>query len=358
MIKKFFLISLIFLEFFSFFKITNAKEKVILFWGQGCPHCAKVESFIQKNKLDNYFEVERKEVYFNQENRDEFMKVCEEHNIPLEERGVPMAVIKGECIIGDKLIIEKLEEEISTITKKEEDLRSEDKDLNQLSSFRLTFPLVVGAASVDAVNPCAFAVLIILIATVLTSGSRKRALLSGLAFSLAIYISYLLMGLGVYKALASVKFSHWFMIIVGSLAIILGILNIKDYFWYGKGLLMEVPLSWRPKLKTIIRSVTSPLSAFLVGILVSLFLLPCTSGPYIVILGMLSQKETFKAALGWLLLYNFIFILPMIIITICCYFGLNPEKLEKQREKRLRSLHLIAGVIMLIMGVVILLKVV
>ena len=117
---------------------------------------------------------------------------------------------------------------------------------------------------------------------------------------------------------------------------------------------MEVPQSWRPKMKSLIKSITSPVGAFFVGFVISLFLLPCTSGPYIVILGMLSQEEVFMSAFFWLLLYNAIFILPMIIITLAVYKGLNPQKLEKERQKKLRLLHLIAGILMLGIGAVIL----
>jgi len=73
---------------------------------------------------------------------------------------------------------------------------------------------------------------------------------------------------------------------------------------------------------------------------------------------MLSQKETFFSALFWLLFYNFIFILPMIIITVAVYKGLNPKKAEEERQKRLRLLHLIAGILMITIGVIILLKLV
>jgi len=61
--------------------------------------------------------------------------------------------------------------------------------------------------------------------------------------------------------------------------------------------------------------------------LVSLFLLPCTSGPYIVIIGMLGQKVTHAVAIKLLLLYNLIFILPMILISMGTYWGLNIQSL-------------------------------
>ena len=117
---------------------------------------------------------------------------------------------------------------------------------------------------------------------------------------------------------------------------------------------MEVPQRWRPKMKGLIRGVTNPFGAFAVGLLVSLFLLPCTSGPYVVILGLLAAKTTFIKAFLYLILYNLIFILPMAAIVLAIYYGLSPERAENWRQKKLRLLHLIAGVILIALGVVIL----
>ena len=109
----------------------------------------------------------------------------------------------------------------------------------------ITIPIVIGAAFVDAINPCAFAVLIILMTTILADNyDRKKALLAGLAFALSIYISYFLMGIGLLTAIEIVGFTNKFYFFVAVLALVVGALNIKDYLWYGKGFLMEVPLSW------------------------------------------------------------------------------------------------------------------
>ncbi|OGY24045.1 MAG: hypothetical protein A2172_00665 [Candidatus Woykebacteria bacterium RBG_13_40_15] len=117
---------------------------------------------------------------------------------------------------------------------------------------------------------------------------------------------------------------------------------------------MEVPASWRPRLKSLISRVTSPVGAFFIGFLVSLFLLPCTSGPYIIILGMLSQKTLFTQALAYLVLYNLIFILPMILITLAVYKGFSLQQAEEFRLKRLRIMHLIIGLLLIGMGGVVL----
>jgi len=333
----------------STFLVNNAlaqDSKAILYYGDGCHHCAKVEKFIKDNSFDVL--IERKEIYHDKINAEEFNRVCAEEGIGLMDRGVPFLYADEACFIGDQQIISYLSTQQKNIETPDSNISFSNPKENFSES--LTMPILIGAALVDSINPCEFAVLLILIATILASGNRKRALLTGLAYSASIFISYFLMGLGLYSVISSFGTPVVFMKIIGGLAIIIGLFNIKDYFWYGKVFLMEVPLSWRPKLKSLVRSITGPLSAFLIGFIVSLFLLPCTSGPYIVILGMLGHGETFLRAVWLLVLYNFIFILPMIAISIGMYFGMNVEKAEETRSKNLRLLHLIAGVIMIIMG--------
>lgn len=330
-------------------------KKAVLYYGNGCPHCANVEEFIKNNDLD--IEIERKEVYQNPENAEEFNKICSEEAISLMDRGVPSLYVDGDCFVGDKSIIAYLEtrkilRKQGNVEKKEFSEKQMSSDSVAGSSGSLTLPILIGGALVDSINPCEFAVLLILMTTILASGNKKRALLSGLAYSASIFISYFLMGLGLYSIISTAGTTALFMKIIGGVAIVLGLFNLKDFLWYGKLFVMEVPMSWRPKLKALVKSITGPVSAFLIGFLVSVFLLPCTSGPYIVILGMLGHGETYMQAILLLVLYNLIFILPMIAITVAVYFGMNVEKAEETRMKNLKILHLIAGIIMLAMGIV------
>jgi cytochrome c biogenesis protein CcdA len=166
-----------------------------------------------------------------------------------------------------------------------------------------------------------------------------------------VFISYYLMGLGVYSAVEAAGITHGLYIAVAALAIVIGLFNLKDYLWYGKWFVMEVPLNWRPRLKQLIQRVTSVTGAFLIGFAVSLFLLPCTSGPYIVILGLLAETETRASAMLWLVLYNIVFITPMIAITVAVYLGLTTtDRAEAWRTRHLAALHLVAGVLLLLLG--------
>ncbi|MCK4592020.1 cytochrome c biogenesis protein [Candidatus Parcubacteria bacterium] len=324
-----------------------APSQNYLFFSTGCAHCGKVDEYFQKNNILEQYNIEKKNINGDAESAQKFNKICQDKGIPLNKRGVPMLYFEGQCLMGDMPIINFFEKSAAS---------SNNNPGNNFpaSQTDLTIPMVISGALVDAINPCEFAVLILLLTTILVNDNRKKSLQAGLAFSLSMFISYYLMGLGLYGAVASAGLSGTFMKIIGVLAILVGLFNLKDYFWYGKGFVMEVPLSWRPKMKKLIRSITSPTGAFFVGFLVSLFLLPCTSGPYIVVMGMLGNTATFNTALWMLLLYNLIFISPMVLITLGVYRGLDPQKLEKLRKGKIKLLHLTSGLIMLGMGAVIL----
>ena len=221
-----------------------------------------------------------------------------------------------------------------------------------------TLPKIVGLAAVDAINPCALAVLTLMLIAILTYNpkSKRNVLLAGLAFTLAVFIIYLIYGLFIIKffqlvqVLTNVKL--WLYKFLGLVAILLGLLNVKDFIRYRPGgFLTEMPLSWRPKAKKLISSITSPKGAFILGTFVTVFLLPCTIGPYVIAGGILSAFDLFRV-LPLLLLYNAIFVLPMIAITLIVYAGIAQiEDVSDWKSRNIRYVHLSSGVIMALIGI-------
>jgi len=355
--KKIIFLVLILLSI-PYFTFGQEKKKAIYFYSTTCAHCKNVDDFFTKNKIYEECDIKKIETS-GPYNIDQLNKLFDAFGVIPEKRGSPVIFFEDRMLIGDKPIINNFVKEIESVEAKEYPteelikiaLVQKNKEESSKTRVTVSWPVLIGAALVDAINPCAFAVLILLIATVIAAKGKKEALYSGLAFSATIFVSYLLMGLGIYKAVGAFNLPQIFSIIIGSIAILIGLANLKDVFWYGKVFIMEVPLSWRPKMQSILKKVTSPLGAVGAGLLVSLFLLPCTSGPYVVVLGLLAEKENFGKAFPMLILYNFIFILPMLAITIGMYFGVRMKKLEELRRKNLRLLHAIAGVIMLFIGV-------
>jgi cytochrome c biogenesis protein CcdA/thiol-disulfide isomerase/thioredoxin len=221
---------------------------------------------------------------------------------------------------------------------------------------------VVGLALADSVNPCAISVLLLMLVAITTYNpkDRKQILFSAGAFILAVIVMYMIYGFLIIKAfqfLQSISFvKNYLYKGLGVIALILGILEIKDFFKYKPGTVgTEMPMFLRPKVQNIISKITSPLGAFTLGLFVTLFLLPCTVGPYVILGGMLSTLDYLKAS-PYLLLYNFIFIIPMIVIAFIVFFGTrNIEDISNWKDKNVRILHLVAGVLISLLGIVMIL---
>ena len=343
-------------------KISYADEKfqVDFFYGDGCPHCAKVEPVIDELEtkfpqvlFNNY------EIYHNQNNALLLYKFYDEYQVPQEYRGgVPIVFVGDEYFLGDSPIIDNLENRIIKnlpLIPNKTDIKTPEID-KTITPAEKSYSLwaIAGAAVVDSINPCAIAVILILLtALMITSGDKKRALYGGLAFTLSIYITYFLFGLGLLQLITVTNLAGFISKIVGVIALIIGLANIKDFFFYGGGgFVMEIPRNWRPTLKKILNGVTSPLGAFLAGFVVTLFELPCTGGPYFFVIGLLSQAESVTSIIPTLLFYNLVFVLPLLFIVAVVYFGFSSvQKAEEWKEKNIRALHLVAGIIMLILGV-------
>lgn len=236
-----------------------------------------------------------------------------------------------------------------------------DESSTRSLAENLTIPAVILAAAADSVNPCTFAVLVLLLGTLLVAQRRGRKALvlkAGFAFTIAVFVSYFLMGIGIFSAIQAAGVQRPFIMAVSSLAILLGLWNMKDYFAYGKWFTIEVPQRWRPTVKRLTASVVSVPGAFFVGVLDSLLLLPCSSGPYIAILALLSKTTTRIDGILYLLLYNVIFVLPLVAITLAVHFGFTTTaRAERWRSARLGKLHLVSGAIMFLLGVGMLLAV-
>jgi cytochrome c biogenesis protein CcdA/glutaredoxin len=330
----------------------NAKEgsPAIIFYSSTCGHCAEAMRYIDTIKA-NYPEVNFQEINISN-NFELVYELYEIYSVPTGEQGaVPIMFVGDKYFLGTNNIKADLKETLDSL---EGETKiggcPEDCEEKEIDLF-----LVLSLALVDAVNPCELAVLIILMTAILTRypDKKKKALKAGLLFSLAIFIMYFIFGLVLVNLFSFISnsFGFAFMIIIAILAIILGILNLKDYFSYGGGgFIMEVPQKWRPKMKAIINGTTSPKGAFVVGLIVSFFLTPCTAGPYFVFSGIMAQVGVL-AALPYMLIYMFIFISPMLAISFITYFGFaQVEDMEGWRSRNLQKLHLIAGAIMLIIG--------
>jgi len=360
--KKIFLF-IVFIFGFFIFSLNVFADTYIFYYWQWCPHCANVERFFKEENIKSNKKIIEKEVYFSSKNRDEFLKDSDTIWIPEETRWVPTLIVKDDngnlklYKIGDSSIIDyfksiEVKQDNSVVTQNKGEVTKETKKtfFEHVAFFSVLLP----AAISDSINPCEFAVMLILLWSILIKYRKKRkVIMAWLLFSLAVFLSYFLMWLWIYSALWNFSSVFYFKLWVWILWIIVWLANLKDYFWYGKWFVMEVPFSWRKNMRKLLNSVTSPMWAFLVWFLVSLFLLPCTSWPYLVILWYLSSEN--KSIDNWwylyLFIYNLFFILPMLIITfIVAFWKKSIEELELYRDDKIETIHLWVWWLMLLLG--------
>lgn len=218
-----------------------------------------------------------------------------------------------------------------------------------------TWSVVFTTALIDSINPCAIGVLVILIATLLTlSKNRNKMLAIGSIYISAVFLTYLAAGFGLLIFIQKLNLSQELSWIVGFLVIGLGLIEIKDFWWYGKGISLQIPAKRAKQLMHYIKHVTVPGSVFL-GMFVAAVELPCTGGPYLAITTVLA-KIGFSWSVFWLLVvYNFIFVLPLIVILILVYFGLSVKKVQEWKDTQKRWMRLWIGIIMLALGTLLLL---
>lgn len=215
-----------------------------------------------------------------------------------------------------------------------------------------TLGLVVGSAAIDSINPCAIGVLILMVSVVLGNGqSPRRLLVVGSAYIFAIFATYLIAGLGLVYFFSAIPivFAEYLSLVVGSLVILAGILEIKDYFWYGKGFSLQIPTKYANKIHEWSTSKTSLFGVMLLGAFVAAVELPCTGAPYLAIITIL-RIDFNTAALLMMVLYNLVFVAPLIVILVMVVGGTRVSSVAKWKEDSKGVMRLLMGLLMASLG--------
>lgn len=209
--------------------------------------------------------------------------------------------------------------------------------------------MVLTAGLLDGINPCAFAVLVFLLVSLMAAGSKKKILTIGFSYISAVFIFYILAGLGIVSFVSFTGSSLVFSIIAGIVAVTAGILSINEGIAKDTAVKLRIPVSSKEFIGNIIKKASVP-AAFLLGILVGIFELPCTGGIYLAVLSLLSSEMTFQEGIPYLILYNLMFVLPLVVIVALVYFGLSPAAVDLFREKHRREMKVILGIVLAFIG--------
>lgn len=210
---------------------------------------------------------------------------------------------------------------------------------------------VLGAAVIDSINPCAIGVLILMISVLLaTRQSTKKMVLLGSLYIFSVFLTYLLAGLGLVYFLSGIPLfiSEYLAIAVGILIIFAGLLEIKDYFWYGRWFSLTIPGFFAKRIHSYASRVTIP-GIMLLGAFVSGVELPCTGAPYLAIIMLLSQYFDLSAFL-MLVLYNIVFVAPLIVILALVALGKKLHEVKKWKQESRGTMRLLIGLLLIAMG--------
>ncbi len=332
---------------------------VYYFVAEGCEHCARVEDYISRIKASYPAVVfKRFEISNNDTSIELFVSLAEGFNITEESREVPAVFIGDTCLIGEEETTKNLEKLMLEYSHGRE---YRDKAGEIIRAFIEQHPpivplpslaSVVVAAFIDSLNPCAFATIILLITYSLQTGPSRRMLITCGAFITGVMVSYMAAGVGLLYVIGIASFRSMLRYIIGSAAILFSVLEFKEFLYYGKGFSLEQP----GVLSRILGKYSEKMSVgagLLVGMAVSIVELPCTGGIYIIILYLLSKIGLTLEVFLLLLLYNLIFILPLLAILIIVYFGRSVAEIDAWRIEKRRYMRLLAGVLLLIIGVAI-----
>ena len=209
---------------------------------------------------------------------------------------------------------------------------------------------VVLTAAVDSINPCAIGVLILLISLMMGAGDKKRMLKLGMLYILSVMTVYFLAGLGLlyFLSVIPLKVTEYISLGVGTLIVLLGLVEIKDYFWYGRGFSLMISPGMAKKIHEYTQNISYGGVIFL-GAFVAAVELPCTGAPYLAIIALLSQQFDFVALL-LLILYNIIFVLPLIIILLMVYSGTKIHTIKQWKHGARAHMRLATGVLLVGLG--------
>jgi cytochrome c biogenesis protein CcdA/glutaredoxin len=346
----------------TFFPVfTNASPKnitIYYFVAEGCEHCARAESYINTIKTQ-YPDVvfKRFDIFNNDTNIGLFIALAEGFNITEEAREVPAVFIGDTCLIGEEEIIRSLENTILKYVNGEYYDKADEIVRRFIEEHHPTVPLpsvinVVIAASIDSLNPCAFAAIILLLTYSVSASSSGRVLANCGAFIIGVLISYLSAGLGILYLINIAPFKVFIRYLVGLMALVFASLEFKEFLFYGRVISLEQPSALSRIINKYSTNMTTGAS-FLIGMAVSMVELPCTGGIYMTVLYLLAKIGLTLEVLLLLLLYNLIFVLPLVIIALLTYFGRSLLEIDAWRIEKRRYMRLIAGVLLVIVGVAI-----
>lgn len=377
--KKIILILLLLLS--PVFSYCEEKLTVTFFYSPYCKACLDVKTqFLPavKDKYKDKIEFKELDTYSSSSNLSLLLSL----GARFKEGKVttPTIWIGDELIVGKKEIESRLEERIEFYLNQMPHTPVRFFKVDILQVFRkLSVFTVVGSGLIDGINPCAFAVIVFFVSFLTVYGYKKREIiLVGFSYCFAVFLTYLLIGLGffefLYKLAGYYLIIKFFYILVSLFCFSLFTLSLHDYFKFKKtgesdAAVLQLPKFFKKKINIIIGSrlrdkseskgknergaIDLMLTSFGAGFLVSLLEAVCTGQVYLPTIVFILKNTSLRIkAVTYLVLYNLMFILPLIVIFFLSLLGFSSQKFNNFLKRNVGGIKLLMAVLFFILGVV------
>lgn len=224
----------------------------------------------------------------------------------------------------------------------------------------ISLPLVTVAGLADGINPCAIGMMVMLLGYLLVFAKKpERVIKTGLLYIGTVFLTYLIVGLGLYSFVSQFDLSggaRVLNLVVGAVLFVTGLIQVKDFLGIEGGPHLQIPTTSRAKLMSLIEKVSYP-TTILLGILVTLLETPCSLPLYVGTATVLSQSGIpLIGVMLYFLYYNFLFVLPLIVILMVLWRGKKLVEVKEWEHKAKRWMHLSLGLLLTGMGIWLLLR--
>ncbi|MBI2959717.1 MAG: hypothetical protein HYY28_05340 [Betaproteobacteria bacterium] len=211
-------------------------------------------------------------------------------------------------------------------------------------------PLIAVAALIDSINPCAFSILVLTIAFLLSIGKLRSSVLAiGSAYIAGIFFVYLTIGLGLLQTLHIFDTPHFMAKVGATLLVVLGIVNVANEAFPAFPFKPRIPQAAHHRIAVLMEKASVP-TAVVLGGLVGLCEFPCTGGPYLMVLGLLHDRATYFSGVGYLIAYNLIFVLPLVLILLVASDKTLLAKVQEWQQSNRTVMRWGGGVAMVALG--------
>lgn len=366
----------------NFIAQASQLPKLMVFYSPGCHRCIEV-----KKELMPKIEAEYKgriviEYYdITDINNHRFLLGLKDKYDPkIQEFNLPVFVMQGKFINTKADLSNDLRNLINGSLANLNYQATSVNGVDLAEHFKGFRPLVIlGSGLVDGINPCAFTVIVFFISFLALQGYKKRELVTiGLSFIFSVFVTYSLIGLGLFNFLYRMK-SFWyfvrvFNISVGIFSIVLGIFALYDLFKFIKtkdtqGLILQLPKAIKNRIHAVIglhyrkskeNSIDKPrvnlsqlvLSALITGFLVSILEAVCTGQLYLPTIAFVLKTTPLKLqAIAYLVIYNIMFILPLLAIFFLALLGVTSGQFAGFLKKNLASVKIIMAFVFFSLGI-------